>query len=138
MHNYQSVIRHGLSRADEADTESHEIAQLFEALSNAIRHETNGLVELHLDQSECATYREPASNTVYKTRIVVRRVFDPSKGTVLARGDAAIDGGLPYELSLNHACVGCEDLDALEANLCDLLATAAAGKAIRDLMLDEC
>ena len=134
MHNFSQVIRRGLNRAAQADDERHKIARLFEAINSAIRHETGGLVELHLDQSDNETFSELHNNLACRTRITVRSVAEPSRTTVLARGGAAADGGLPYELSLEYECVYCSDFGALESRLCEVLGSAEAGRAIRDLM----
>lgn len=132
--NFGKVIRQGLERAHEADSEKQQIARLFESLNNALLKETGGKVELYIDHDDCESFDDPQGDVMLSTRIVVRSVVDPSKGTVVARGTPARDGGLPYHLSLNYVAIYC-DLEALEEHLCEVMGSALAGKAIRDLML---
>ncbi|MBO9687750.1 hypothetical protein [Roseateles chitosanitabidus] len=132
--NFGQVIRQGLERAHEAESERQQIARLFATLNNALLKETGGKVELYFDKDDCESFDDPQGDVMLTTRIVLRSVTNPARGTVVARGEPARDGGLPYHLSLNYVALYC-DLDALEEHLCEVMGSALAGKAIRDLML---
>lgn len=134
MDSFIDVIARAVNRSHEAEAERQEIKDLFKSLDNAVRSYSQDLVELHFDDKGCPTYEEFQNDFSIKTRIVLRSRGEPSRGTVLARGRCGEDGGYPYQLVINHEFVYCLDLQSLERRLRELLGSAVAGRAMRELM----